>query len=797
MIRCDEWERGFNDYLPEFVKPEHEAAAMAALRERGLVEGDEPKLRFRAYPDGNTQLPHLDKDFFEPLVDICNELRKFTAMSGRQVSCTLENKFCQCDSAETPGANFKVDGYLKLDQTIMPVHQNDVEVANVAVPIECKRHRTQDSLRENRGQLLNTINFCMSGDPRRMHIYGITIEERTMTVWSFSRSHSARSPIFDFTRDPPRYIRIMLALLFATEKELGYDPTIKRHLDTTIPGVPRLCFIYAVGTIGEKVHFYKTLEAIFEHRSSCVTGRATRVWKVVEVGSLDDLQGFGPEMVLKDVWLDKGAKTEGGNQMAIFAQLEEIATQLMHNGKDSIENQNSTDILAFNSLDEKSKPLVQECLLNRSWNKYFLTVVHDWQGHTSKDSPPEHVVDNALFKSSPGPHTPATVPNPDLAQSNAFVTIDQSFSSANFNALPRRYLPKQQYRVVFKDLCEALHDIRRLRDVGTVLMDCVFGLQLMFVSGWVHRDISSGNLYARRVGTKVEGILADLEFAKRFEPERPVSKSDSKIGTAYFMAIEIHKQIPFAIKRSKPTLNNAVRVKHATGPTAPVPGVIYNFRHDLESIFWVLLWALLERVPLELPEDSGQHETFMKAAKAELSAIFRNDARPSIQRERLFVSSDALSFLMFSLFHPTLEGITGYLENFRAILAWNYGNRTSPQNLDMYSDIYPFAQTAARACIHADLDGDVPKLRTCRWTPDWTIDQPANKTPLPMHGKRKGGADGGERTSSDHASKIARMDAGSGDPKPLPDAGSGSPGDIRERDLSFSFTEPDNDNEDK
>ncbi|KAG8993787.1 hypothetical protein FRB90_000608 [Tulasnella sp. 427] len=744
MIRCDEWERGFNDYLPDFVKSEHEAEAIEALREQRLVEGDDSKLRFRAYPDDNTQLPHLDKDFFEPLIDICNELRKLTAMSGRQVSCTLENKFCKYDSPETPGANFKVDGYLKLDQATMPVHQNDVEVADVAIPIECKRHRTQDSLRE----------------------------------------------------DPRRYIRIMLALLFATEKELGYDSTIKRHLDTTIPGAPRLCFIYAVGIMGEKVHFYKTLEAIFEHRSSHVMGRATRVWKAVEVGSFDDLQGFGPKMVLKDVWLDKGAKTEGENQAAIFAQLEKVAAQLMKSGNDGISAQDPTHVLAFNSLDEKSKPLVQECLLNRSWDKYFLTVVHDWQGYTSKDSPPEHVVDNALFNSSPELLTPAAVPNPDLSRSNAFVTIEQSFSSANFNALPRRYLPKQQYRVVFKDLCEALHDIRRLRDVGTVLMDCVLGLQLMFVAGWVNRDISSGNLYARRVGTEVEGVLADLEFAKRFEPERPNSSSDPKTGTAYFMAVEIHKQLPFAITGSRPP-NNVVPVKHKAKPTTLLRGVIHNFQHDLESIFWVLLWTLLRRVPLGLPEDSRQQETFMKAAKAEISAIFQDSTVPSVQREALIVSEAALESLMSRLFHPMLEGITGYLEAFRAILSWNYRNRQFPQNLSMYSDIYPFAQRAARACIHADVEGGVPKLRTCRWRPDLTIDQPANKMPLPIHGKRKGGADGGDRANPDYVPKIARMDAGSDHPNLLPSAGSGSPGDLRDRNSSFSFTEPDNDTDDK
>ena len=41
----------------------------------------------------------------------------------------------------------------------------------------------------------------------------------------------------------------------------------------------------------------------------------------------------------------------------------------------------------------------------------------------------------------------------------------------------------------------------------------------MFLAGWIHRDISSGNLYwFEGNGGEVRGILADLEYAKRFRP---------------------------------------------------------------------------------------------------------------------------------------------------------------------------------------------------------------------------------------------------------------------------------------
>jgi hypothetical protein len=40
----------------------------------------------------------------------------------------------------------------------------------------------------------------------------------------------------------------------------------------------------------------------------------------------------------------------------------------------------------------------------------------------------------------------------------------------------------------------------------------------MFLAGWVHRDISSGNLLRFEDAGSVRGILADLEYAQYIEP---------------------------------------------------------------------------------------------------------------------------------------------------------------------------------------------------------------------------------------------------------------------------------------
>lgn len=43
----------------------------------------------------------------------------------------------------------------------------------------------------------------------------------------------------------------------------------------------------------------------------------------------------------------------------------------------------------------------------------------------------------------------------------------------------------------------------------------------MFLAGWVHRDISPGNLLCYDSGDKkgIRGKLADLEYARKFNPD--------------------------------------------------------------------------------------------------------------------------------------------------------------------------------------------------------------------------------------------------------------------------------------
>ena len=55
----------------------------------------------------------------------------------------------------------------------------------------------------------------------------------------------------------------------------------------------------------------------------------------------------------------------------------------------------------------------------------------------------------------------------------------------------------------------------------------------MFLAGWVHRDISSGNLLYCEIDGKGRGILSDLEYAKEYQAFGDESSVDPKTVSCF------------------------------------------------------------------------------------------------------------------------------------------------------------------------------------------------------------------------------------------------------------------------
>ena len=99
--------------------------------------------------------------------------------------------------------------------------------------------------------------------------------------------------------------------------------------------------------------------------------------------------------------------------------------------------------------------------------------------------------------------------------------------------------------------------------------DAFWRLALNFVAGYrwlvevpkiMHRDITINNLMLRKEDNRVYGVLNDFDLAINADSKSPPSRQ--RTGTKPFMALDLHGPDP----------------------------LVHMCRHDLESLFYVLIW---------------------------------------------------------------------------------------------------------------------------------------------------------------------------------------------------------------
>ncbi|KAF6759410.1 hypothetical protein DFP72DRAFT_885107 [Ephemerocybe angulata] len=257
--------------------------------------------------------------------------------------------------------------------------------------------------------------------------------------------------------------------------------------------------------------------------------RGTRVWEAIEVRSRkrpQRIRGAKP-VILKDVRIDSSRLTEKAIQKQLFGDIRAFAS-----------NPDWRKHPLLSKFDEADKDKLVDLFENDKFEDLFLRISM------------EHI-------------TPATKSNNVEGKDEASVTE----------------LSKIRVVTVFEEVCTALDDLQTLGEVMDIMKQTLLPLQLMMLAGWVHRDISSGNILAFREHSNAPWTvkLADLEYAKKWSPE--AKQEDSKTGTAFFMPWEIQNR-----RRERKSCRD------------PWIILIHDFQHDLESIWWIWLWIITCRV---------------------------------------------------------------------------------------------------------------------------------------------------------------------------------------------------------
>ncbi|EAU89709.2 other/FunK1 protein kinase [Coprinopsis cinerea okayama7 len=435
---------------------------------------------------------------------------------------------------------------------------------NMAVPLRVAADEEKEEPMEALPRLFDVIN----SDARRTFTYAITVQRDKLSIWYLSRSLCVRSTPFNMTEHPDLLIQALTCIMLATPEQLGYDPLVTL--------LPDLSYVYELPPDHNRANslYYRTTELISQYHSADTAGRSTRVWRVKQVTSSArpvDLPGAS-DMVLKHVSVDATMPTEREVQEQLFSDISAF-------GK--LKNWRENDVLKEMPKDDLD--VLAEALKGDNFRQLFSCIIAHHVGE------------------------PASTPSTEAVK------------------LSKPRCPKRKCFFVYELLCTPLSKIPTLGEAIDVIKQCVTALRLMWCAGWVHRDVSIGNILAFRPSqdSPWEVRLTDLEHARRF-PDPNVLGDDTPIGTPYFMPVELQNRGYYF-----PALEERPKERKTWFPVKPL---VHNYQHDLESIWWIILWLITGR-------------TTIPVSRAFADRYFRNKDAPSYGASRSFLLSGQQSIL--------------------------------------------------------------------------------------------------------------------------------------------------------
>ncbi|KAI0754582.1 hypothetical protein C8Q80DRAFT_375939 [Daedaleopsis nitida] len=556
---------------------------LAQLREDKKVEETGGSWRFTEFlPPKNARQNEMEA--FRPLGAICESMRK--------VQLDGFTRYRHMGNTETlsaiQGSTHKVDAVLRLDKTRVPYDPDNLYTTDIGCNLEYKLGDGTADVRDNRLKAVSGAVHILNNDPARDFTYSITIENTALSIWYWSRSYSTRTKPFDCTKNVKSTIKALASFLFATEEQLGYNPSI-RYCSQKEGGKTTHHLVYKVEN-----RFFKTTKTVSDYPNLGVTGRGTRVFEVVEVPSFDDLhpvEGALPK-VLKHVWLEQQAKTEKEILAMVFERLEALQ-------ENEAELKKRVLLMADARTEADEFSRIEREVRDGEHRNYFLTIDCDERGLPSKSLPHGASANPTLFSKDPRPMKPAKthrsggVPslpcwNPRHHRCRHRIKGCSHRRRRGLLCIRRYVRPSTRSTISTRSSGR----LRTASEATTIFLNLV---------GWVHRDISSGNLlWDPQVG---HGILSDLEYGKDMKDIQ--GSGDPKTGTPPFMAVEIATgRLLRAGTRTDDPFEAPPVSSSEPQPQLHGNGVQHIFPHDSESFLWLVLWMLSERLLIDEAEQS-------------------------------------------------------------------------------------------------------------------------------------------------------------------------------------------------
>ncbi|KAI0942788.1 hypothetical protein AcV7_010360 [Taiwanofungus camphoratus] len=628
-----------NNILPPLPEEVDVDEVIAKLKKQGHITRSN---RWRAFTVDPRHSRLTEDKAFDPLKEISNAIVKATAKLTRaDYVLELQNNPNVIPSSYTRSSKTRPDGCL-----ILRRRGDAIRWADIGLSCEYKKLTSKKEEYDNVSKVIWSMHHCMRDDPRRRFTFGLTIEDTRMKLWFCSRAELLVSDSFDFMHEHRIVTSFFISLMYAKEHEIGWDPTMKFAKDGKgkiqyhSDGTPR--YDITVRTPEAEEVVYHTIGVLSDVGANAPLGRGTRVWEARKVVGNKE---YGDPVALKDSWIDSDRDREGDLSASLrdSASSEEDREDIdarfltvLHHGDVYIDG-NADDT---RTLMTRSMEIPSEC------SRYNVHV------------PPEDI----LSGSNTG---------------TGHYRTPQEYRQKT-HKLPPTHHPKAHYRIVFKEVCKPLYKITSLALILKVLSHILHALQLMHRSGWVHRDISTGNILVDKDGN---GRLGDLEYAKRMGQP---SSHEVRTGTADFIAVEVDTQeYQFTLVDGQGTFSRDDDDKNNMRSILTAPrkhqdrkkyvstrtdiAFRYNPLHDLESAWWVAVYFLFKR---KVVHDSDEHPAYKESLADQMvyaGQLFYN------QTKRLSAMLNSRTFpAMLPCLHRDVQGLGQVLEDIRRELAHLY-----------------------------------------------------------------------------------------------------------------------------
>ncbi|KAI9568135.1 hypothetical protein HD554DRAFT_2022465 [Boletus coccyginus] len=584
------------------------------IHDARLLSEDGPRLRWSHFAP-SSKSSASEEISFRPLASIASDILAQVPNSRLSyLANPNQTPISQRNNTSRP------DAYLVL------AHKADaprVHWFDVAVPFEFKKFRDPDAVRDDEHKIIWSLHTIMREDPCRRFAFGITIEASHLRLWLSNRAFLAVTEPTDCFQNVDDLISLFYALGSASVSPaingLGWDPTVQR---IPVPHPDKFCYRFAVGD-----ELFTTTGELATFGADSMVGRGTRVY------TAHDSQG--KKVALKDSWRDVSRPSEGDILANILASCRSKLPP--HQVADAERHFLCPRLCSDVAIDGAP----DETMLGGDPDPTWKWVQID----------PNPVLSERC-------HLPSAGHIPDSGKSSVISHVPLRTVPRHDPGVPRRV----HTRTVFDDVGTALKDTTSLPDSLACLSDGLKALYYLHKAGWVHRDFSVGNvIWVLDESGNLVGKLGDFEYAK--EVDSSVSH-DVRTGTMHFMAVEVESQrYLFRPQHLPPKGTNHV--------PNPIPSFRMNFLHDVESVWWALVWVFFYHTDA-VTAMAGSSPSFDADGQWNQFQLAFPGALNQSTREHFFTQPHDLSETCNTVLSPTCRVVSECIPHFAKTLLDGY-----------------------------------------------------------------------------------------------------------------------------